>query len=53
MVQAIAASIIFASVEVLRVVNVRVVLEASEIATALIIPPRLPVSLRLLSQRGC
>ena len=51
-VQAIAAAEVLASVEVLGIVNIRVVLEAIEIASPLIVSPRLPVGLRLLC-RGC
>jgi len=51
-IHAITASVVFATVEVLRVVDVRVVLEAIEIASTLIVSPCLPVGLRLLC-RGC
>ena len=51
-VEAIRAAIVFAAVEVLRVVDVRVVLEAGEIAGSVAATPRLAESLGLLGLGG-
>ena len=51
-VQAVATSEVLATVKVLRIINIRVVLETIEIARSLVVTPCLPVGLRLLC-RSC
>ena len=51
-VQTVAAAEVLASVEVLGIINIRVVLEAIEIASPLVVSPCLPVGLRLLCRSG-
>lgn len=53
LIKAIATAIVFAPVEVLRVVDVGIVLETREVATTLVVPPGLTVGLLLLGLSGC